>query len=70
VEVCAVVELELVTLFAVEDEDETVVAVVVKPGAVDVVDVLEVVDERAASGTTETLELALSATNTSPFPES
>ena len=36
----------------------------------DVVEVVEVVDDSAASGTTETVELPLLATNTSPFPES
>jgi len=36
----------------------------------EVVDVVEVVDDSEASGTTETVELPLLATNTSPFPES
>ena len=65
------------TLLAVEGEDEEVVvvelgveAVEVELGAVDVVEVLEVVDENAESGTTERLVSPLSATNTSPFPES
>ena len=65
------------TLLAVEGEDEEVVvvelgvvAVDVELGAVDVVEALEVVDENAESGTTERLVSPLSATNTSPFPES
>ena len=36
----------------------------------DVVEVFEVVDDSAASGTAETVELPLLATNTSPLPES
>jgi len=66
-----------VTLLAVEGEDEEavvvelgVVAVDVELGAVDMVEVPEVVDENAESGTTERLVSPLSATNTSPFPES
>ena len=65
------------TLLAVEGEDEEavvvelgVVAVDVELGAVDMVEVPEVVDENAESGTTERLASPLSATNTSPFPES
>ena len=69
-EVCDVAEPELVTLFTVDDEDKTVVTVEEELRETDVVVVLDVVDKRAASGTTERLESPLSATNTSPFPES
>ena len=64
--------MELVTRLAVEDEDETTVAVDVELGWADVVEVLRVVvvDDRAASGITEMVELPLLAANTSPFPAS
>jgi hypothetical protein len=68
--VCTVAELALMALLAAVDEDEAAVRIDVEPGAVDVVEVLEVVVDRAASGTTEREEPPLLATNTSPFPES
>jgi hypothetical protein len=52
---------------AVED---VAAAVDVELGRVDVVELLEVVDDRAASGTAEMVESPLLATNTSPFAES
>jgi hypothetical protein len=64
------VGMELVTLLAVDDEDDTAVAVDEELSGVVVVEVLELDADRAESGITERLESPLLATKTSPFAES